>query len=96
LRRFFSVALSTPSQTSGVARPWRVCIQSASLAVSLIGQGLALANSLLTKHAVRQVDRLLSNRGIDADALLAHWVPHLVGQRDSINVALERFQADWK
>src|SRR5580700_5901846 len=40
-------------------------IQSASLAVGLIGQGLALARGRLTKHAVKQVDRLLSNQGID-------------------------------
>ena len=45
-------------------------MQSASLAVGLIGQGLALARGRLTKHAVKQVDRLLSNRGIDVDALL--------------------------
>ena len=45
-------------------------IQSASLAVGLIGQGLALARGRLTKHAVKQVDRLLSNQGIDVDALL--------------------------
>ena len=42
----------------------------ASLAVGLIGQGLALARGRLTKHAVKQVDRLLSNQGIDVDALL--------------------------
>lgn len=72
------------------------CIRSASLAVGLIGQGLALANGLLTKHAVKQVDRLLSNRGIDVDALLAHWVPYVVGERDSIIVALDwtEFDAD--
>lgn len=38
---------------------------SASLAVSLIGQALAQARGLKTKHAVKQVDRLLSNDGID-------------------------------
>src|ERR1700691_1929253 len=71
-------------------------IQSASLAVSLIGQGLALARGRLTKHAVKQVDRLLSNRGIDVDALLVHWVPYVVGQRDSITVAMDwtEFDAD--
>jgi hypothetical protein len=45
-------------------------IQSASLAVGLIGQGLALARGRLTRHAVKQVDRLLSNPGIAVDALL--------------------------
>ena len=71
-------------------------IQSASLAVSLIGQGLALARGRLTKHAVKQVDRLLSNKGIDVDALLVHWVPYVVGKRDSITVAMDwtEFDAD--
>ena len=40
-------------------------IESASLAVGMIGQGLALARGRLTKHAVKQVDRLLSNPGIE-------------------------------
>ena len=71
-------------------------IQSASLAVGLIGQGLALARGRLTKHAVKQVDRLLSNQGIDLDALLGHWVPYVVGKRDSITVAMDwtEFDAD--
>jgi len=45
-------------------------ITSASLAVSTIGQGLALARGLPTKDASKQVDRLLSNDGIDVDAAL--------------------------
>ena len=71
-------------------------IQSASLAVGLIGQGLALARGRLTKHAVKQVDRLLSNQGIDVDALLGHWVRYVVGKRDSITVAMDwtEFDAD--
>jgi hypothetical protein len=72
------------------------CIQAASLAVTLIGQGLALSTGLLTKHAVKQVDRLLSNQGIDVNALFAHWVPHVVAKRESIKVALDwtEFDAD--
>ena len=71
-------------------------IQSASLAVALIGQGLALARGLNTKSAVKQVDRLLSNEGIDVDALLAQWVPFVVGSRPEIAVALDwtDFDAD--
>jgi hypothetical protein len=49
-------------------------IQTASLAVATIGQGLALARGRLPKHATKQVDRLLSNPGIDVDALLAPWL----------------------
>jgi len=71
-------------------------IESASLAVAMIGQGLALARGRLTKHAVKQVDRLLSNPGIDVNALLVHWVPYVVGGRSSITVAMDwtDFDAD--
>jgi hypothetical protein len=71
-------------------------MRSCSLAVSLIGQGLALARGLKTRHAVKQVDRLLSNPGIDVDALLPHWVRHVVGQRPAITVAMDwtEFAAD--
>ena len=37
---------------------------SASLAVSIIGHALAQARGLIDKHAIKQVDRLLSNRGV--------------------------------
>ena len=71
-------------------------IESASLAVAMIGQGLALARGRLTKHAIKQVDRLLSNPGIDVNALLVHWVPYVVGGRSSITVAMDwtDFDAD--
>ena len=71
-------------------------IESASLAVAMIGQGLALARGRLTKHAIKQVDRLLSNPGIDVNALLVHWVPYVVGSRSSITVAMDwtDFDAD--
>jgi hypothetical protein len=47
-----------------------------------------LARGLTTKHAIKQVDRMLSNQGIDIDAALRHWVPYVVGPRTSINVAI--------
>jgi Transposase DDE domain len=64
-------------------------IQTASLAVATIGQGLALARGRLPKHATKQVDRLLSNPGIDVDALLAPWLAYVVGARSSITVAMD-------
>jgi hypothetical protein len=71
-------------------------IASASLAIHAIGQGLALARGRLTKHAVKQVDRLLSNQGIEVWELFAHWVPYVVGSRPAIVVALDwtDFDAD--
>jgi hypothetical protein len=62
---------------------------SASLAVSLIGQALAQARGLKTKHAVKQVDRLLSNDGIDVWDSFARWVPHQIGKRQDILVAMD-------
>ena len=46
----------------------------ASLAVSLIGQALAQARGLFAKHAIKQVDRLLSNAGIVPWDLFGSWV----------------------
>ena len=71
-------------------------VRTASLAVHTIGQGLALARGLVTKHAVKQVDRLLSNDGIDIDAILPHWVHHVAGSRTDIKVAMDwtDFDAD--
>jgi hypothetical protein len=71
-------------------------IRTASLAVHAIGLGLAQARGLNTKHAIKQVDRMLSNDGIDVDAALRHWVPYVVGPRTSIDVAMDwtEFDAD--
>lgn len=62
---------------------------AASLAVALIGQALAQARGLKTKHAIKQVDRLLSNDGIDVWASFARWVPHQIGERREILVAMD-------
>ena len=64
-------------------------ISSASLAVNTIGQGLALARGRLPKHAIKQVDRMLSNPGIDVDELSKRWVAHTVGPRPQIVVAMD-------
>ena len=61
----------------------------ASLAVAMIGQALAQARGLVTKHAVKQVDRLLSNSGIDVWDSFARWVPHQIGERRDILVAMD-------
>ena len=64
-------------------------MQSASLAVAVIGQALAQARGLVTKHAIKQVDRMLSNNGIDVWDSFARWVPHQIGQRRDILVAMD-------
>jgi len=69
---------------------------STSLAVSIIGHSLAQARGLLGKHAVKQVDRLLSNQGIVVWDMFAAWVPRVIGQRKAIVVAMDwtDFDAD--
>lgn len=69
---------------------------SASLAVSIIGHSLAQARGLLGKHAIKQVDRLLSNQGIVVWDMFAAWVTQVIGQRKAIVVAMDwtDFDAD--
>ena len=66
------------------------------MAVCTIGHGLAVARSLNARHAVKQVDRMLSNPGIDVDQILALWVPFVIGARSSLLVAMDwtDFDAD--
>src|SRR5664280_3478890 len=69
---------------------------SASLAVSIVGHSLAQARGLLDKHAIKQVDRLLSNRGIVVWEMFAPWVREAIGPRKQIVVAMDwtDFDAD--
>jgi len=64
-------------------------MQSASLAGTMVGQALALAKSLLTKHAIKQVDRMLSNQGIDVWDSFVRLVPYQIGERREILVAMD-------
>jgi hypothetical protein len=64
-------------------------VSTGSLAVNTIGHGLALARGKLTKHAIKQVDRLLSNSGIDVGQFSQQWVPYVVGPRKDITVAMD-------
>ncbi len=77
-------ALSLANATLGV-------LTSASLAIHAVGRGLAQAMGTLTKHGVKQVDRLLSNRGVDVWVFFAYWTPFIVGARTEVVVAL-----DWR
>ena len=69
--------LSLANATLGV-------LASASLAIHAVGRGLAQAMGTLTKHGVKQVDRLLSNRGVDVGTFFAYWTPYIVGARKEV------------
>jgi hypothetical protein len=71
-------------------------VHAVSLSIHAIGTGLAAARGLQSKHAIKQVDRLLSNPALDIWALFAHWVPYVVAGQSAIVVALDwtDFDAD--
>jgi hypothetical protein len=72
------------------------CLHAAALAIHAIGLGLARSKSLLAKHTVKQVDRLVSNLGIEMPKMMACWIKYCVADRPQILVALDwtDFDAD--
>lgn len=69
-------------------------IHAASLAIHSIGIGMAEARDVDPKHAIKQVDRMLSNKGIDVWALFRLWVPFVLGNRHDIVVTLDWTEHD--
>ena len=71
-------------------------LTAAALGVSAIGAGLAQARGMVTKHCVKQVDRLLSNAKLDVWKFFGWWVPHVVGARREVVASLDwtSFAAD--
>ena len=69
-------------------------IHGASLGIHAIGAGLASAQGLNPKHAVKQVDRLLSNAGVDVWTLFDSWVLSAIGPRMEIVAALDWTEFD--
>lgn len=69
---------------------------SASLAVAVIGQALAQARGKSAKHAIKQVDRLLSNQGIEVWELFPLWIAEAIGASRDLVVAMDwtEFDAD--
>jgi hypothetical protein len=59
-------------------------LHAASLGVRAIGQGLAVAQGLVPRHAIKQVDRLLSNPKLSMQDIFACWVRFVVGERSEI------------
>ena len=71
-------------------------LHAGALGIHAIGRGLAAARGLNDKHAVKQVDRLLGNAGIDPWALFAAWILHVVGDQKEVFINLDwtEFEAD--
>ena len=75
-------------QVSSIADATLGIMASASLAVAVIGHALAEAKGLKDRHAIKQVGRLLGNKGIDVWVLFEYWILDVVGKAKSIVVAI--------
>ena len=64
-------------------------LHAASLGGRALGQGLAVAQGLAPRHAIKQVDRLLSNPKLSMAQVFGRWVL-FVGERRAIFV-----NCDW-
>lgn len=64
-------------------------IHAASLGIHAIGQALADARGTHSRHGVKQVDRFLSNAGINIWSLAASWVPFVLGERTEALISLD-------
>jgi len=69
-------------------------LEKGSMSVSAIGKGYAAWNDGDPKHGIKQMDRMLSNAGIELDELFASWIPFVVGEQQSLMVALDWTEFD--
>ena len=67
-------------------------LHAASLGVRAIGQGLAVAQGLVPRHAIKQVDRLLSNPKLSMAQVFGCWVPFVVGEGGDLFTSLTELQ----
>src|SRR5918999_541425 len=61
-------------------------LHAANLGIRAIGHGLAVANGLAPRHAIKQVDRLLSNRKLLREDIARCWVRFVVAERQELLV----------
>jgi hypothetical protein len=61
-------------------------LHAATLGIRAIGQGLAVAQGLVPKHAIKQVDRLLSNAKLGIESVFRCWVSFVLAERAEIFV----------
>lgn len=69
-------------------------IASGSLIVHRIGRGMANALNLSDKHAVKQVDRLLSNKNLILEETDKCMVNYLIGDRQEVKITMDWTEFD--
>jgi hypothetical protein len=69
-------------------------LTAALVSIHAIGQAYAAVAGIKAKSGVKQIDRLLSNAGIDVTLIQQEWVKFVVGARKEIVVALDWTEFD--
>lgn len=69
-------------------------VHASSLVIHGIGRGLAAVRGKDAKHGTKQIDRFLSNSGVQTGRLFDPWVRFVVGDRKEIVVALDWTEFD--
>ena len=64
-------------------------LASESLFIHQMGEGLVDTRGGSKKHATKQIDRLLSNKGVSVWDLSEPWVKYVIGSQNKIMVALD-------
>jgi hypothetical protein len=64
------------------------------LSIHAIGHAYAVLAGTKSKSGIKQIDRLLSNPGVDVDTLQRRWVEFVVGARKQVVVAMDWTEFD--
>jgi hypothetical protein len=64
-------------------------MHASSVAIHAIGAAYASVAEIQPKHGVKQVDRYLSNKGINVEALTAEWAKYVIGSRTEVNLIVD-------
>lgn len=89
LRRVFGPGVLHHKRLLSIAQNTVGVMHATSLFLSAIGEAYAQHAGKLAKHAIKQVDRFLSNPAYDLWKLAQPWTAFLVGQRKHIVIALD-------
>lgn len=69
-------------------------LMAAVVSIHAIGQAYAALAGITAKSGVKQIDRLLSNTGVDVEQLQQEWVKFVVGVRKQIVIAMDWTEFD--
>jgi len=83
-------ALRVLSLANGVAG----VLNAATISIHAIGQAYAKLSHITPKSGTKQVDRLLSNPGIELEELLPSWLQFVLAQRGEAVIALDWTEFD--